>query len=69
MSIKEVLKKELDEIFEARKEYEKTLHLISENPIIKNFLKVNQAYAAKFIESKDGWNIENRSKECFGTLN
>ncbi|ASM36572.1 ABC-F family ATP-binding cassette domain-containing protein [Campylobacter sputorum] len=59
MSIKEVLKKELDEIFEARKEYEKTLHLISENPNNKEFLATADMLM-KFIESKDGWNIENK---------
>ena len=59
MSIKEVLKKELDEIFEARKEYEKTLHLISENPNNKEFLATADSLM-KFIESKDGWNIENK---------
>ncbi|ASM38272.1 MAG: ABC-F family ATP-binding cassette domain-containing protein [Campylobacter sputorum] len=59
MSIKEVLKKELDEIFEARKEYEKTLHLISENTNNKELLATSDRLM-KFIESKDGWNIENK---------
>lgn len=59
MSIRDVLNKELDEVFIAIKEYEKTLNLISKNPHDKELL-ANADNLMKFIESKDGWNIENK---------
>lgn len=59
MSIRDVLNKELDEVFTAIKDYEKTLNLISKNPHDKELLE-NADHLMKFIESKDGWNIENK---------
>lgn len=59
MNIKDILKKELDEIFKARDEYEKITHLISKDPQNKE-LQALSDNLIKFIESKDGWNIEGK---------
>lgn len=59
ISVKEAITSQLQEIFDARKEYENTLNLISKNPEDKELLN-KQNTLIKFIESKDGWNIENK---------
>ncbi|WP_086267925.1 ribosomal protection-like ABC-F family protein [Campylobacter devanensis] len=59
LSVKDALNYELKEIFDARDEYEKVLAQISnehENPELLHL----QDELVKFIESKDGWNIENK---------
>ncbi len=59
LSVKDVLNYELKEIFDARDEYEKVLAQISnehDNPELLH----RQDELVKFIESKDGWNIENK---------
>ena len=59
LSVKDALNYELKEIFDARDEYEKVLAQMSnehENPELLHL----QDELVKFIESKDGWNIENK---------
>lgn len=59
LSVKDALNYELKEIFEARDEYESVLTKMSsehENPELLH----RQDELVKFIESKDGWNIENK---------
>ncbi|MCR8701141.1 ribosomal protection-like ABC-F family protein [Campylobacter sp. RM12176] len=59
LSVKDALNYELKEIFDARDEYEKVLAQISnehDNPELLH----RQDELIKFIESKDGWNIENK---------
>ncbi|MBQ7135395.1 ribosomal protection-like ABC-F family protein [Campylobacter sp.] len=59
LSVKDALNYELKEIFDARDEYEKVLAQISnehDNPELLH----RQDELVKFIESKDGWNIENK---------
>ena len=59
LSVKDALNYELKEIFDARDEYEKVLAQMSnehENPELLH----RQDELVKFIESKDGWNIENK---------
>lgn len=59
LSVKDALNYELKEIFDARDEYEKVLDKISnehDNPELLH----RQDELVKFIESKDGWNIENK---------
>jgi ATP-binding cassette subfamily F protein uup len=59
LSVKDALNYELKEIFDARDEYESVLAQISnehDNPE----LLYRQDELVKFIESKDGWNIENK---------
>ena len=59
LSVKDALNYELKEIFDARDEYEKVLAKISnehDNPELLH----RQDELVKFIESKDGWNIENK---------
>ncbi|WP_086241053.1 ribosomal protection-like ABC-F family protein [Campylobacter devanensis] len=59
LSVKDALNYELKEIFDARDEYEKVLAQMSnehENPELLHL----QDGLVKFIESKDGWNIENK---------
>lgn len=59
LSVREALNNELKEIFDARSEYEITLNSISNDPQ-NNELLHKQDELIKFIESKDGWNIENK---------
>ncbi len=59
LSVKDALNSELKEIFDARSEYENVLNLISDEPDNKDLLS-KQDELVKFIESKDGWNIENK---------
>lgn len=59
LSVKDALNYELKEIFDARDEYEGVLAQISnehDNPELLH----RQDELVKFIESKDGWNIENK---------
>lgn len=59
LSVKDALNYELKEIFDARDEYEKVLAKIineHDNPELLH----RQDELVKFIESKDGWNIENK---------
>ncbi|TWO29238.1 ribosomal protection-like ABC-F family protein [Campylobacter lanienae] len=59
LSVKDALNLELKDIFDARDEYEKVLAQMSnehENPELLH----RQDELVKFIESKDGWNIENK---------
>lgn len=59
LSVKDALNYELKEIFDARDEYESVLAQISnehDNPELLH----RQDELVKFIESKDGWNIENK---------
>ncbi|WP_086242745.1 MULTISPECIES: ribosomal protection-like ABC-F family protein [Campylobacter] len=59
LSVKDALNYELKEIFDARDEYEKVLAKIS-NEHDNHELLHRQDELVKFIESKDGWNIENK---------
>lgn len=59
LTVKEALKSELKEIFDAIDEYESVLELISKDLDNKELLK-RQDELIKFIESKDGWNIQNK---------
>lgn len=59
LSVKEALNYELKEIFEALNEYEKILSEISQNHT-NNALLQRQNELIKFIDSKDGWQIENK---------
>ena len=59
MSVRTALKKELKEIYDARNEYEELLLKISKEPENKE-IHARHDQLAKFIESKDGWNIENK---------
>lgn len=59
LSVKDALNYELKEIFDARDEYEKVLAKISNEHDNHELLHL-QDELVKFIESKDGWNIENK---------
>lgn len=59
LSVKDALNYELKEIFDARDEYEKVLAKISNEHDNLELLH-RQDELVKFIESKDGWNIENK---------
>lgn len=59
ISVKEAIKKELKEIYGAIEEYNEILHLLSYSPKDPILLaKVDEL--TKFIESKDGWSIDNK---------
>ncbi|CAD7286537.1 ribosomal protection-like ABC-F family protein [Campylobacter suis] len=57
MSVKDVLNAELAEIFSAREQYSKVLHALEANPN-DTFAHQRADELIKFIEAKDGWNIE-----------
>lgn len=59
LTVKGALNNELKDIFDARKEYENLLNLISSD-LVNEELSQKQDKLVKFIESKDGWNIENK---------
>ncbi|MEE3775936.1 ABC-F family ATP-binding cassette domain-containing protein [Campylobacter sp. CX2-4080-23] len=59
LSVKEALNLELKDIFNARNEYEKVLSKMSDEHDNPELLH-RQDELVKFIESKDGWNIENK---------
>ncbi|WP_103644066.1 ribosomal protection-like ABC-F family protein [Campylobacter concisus] len=58
-SVRDALNNELKEIFDAISEYEKSGVLLANNPENKEILK-EQERLLKFIEAKDGWNIEHK---------
>ncbi len=58
-SVRDALNNELKEIFDAISEYEKSGVLLANEPENKEILK-EQERLLKFIEVKDGWNIEHK---------
>ena len=58
-SVRDALNNELKEIFDAISEYEKSGALLANDPENKEILK-EQERLIKFIEAKDGWNIEHK---------
>lgn len=58
-SVRDALNNELKEIFDAISEYEKSGILLANDPENKEILK-EQERLIKFIEAKDGWNIEHK---------
>ena len=58
-SVKDALNNELKEIFDAISKYEKSGVLLANDPENKEILK-EQERLIKFIEAKDGWNIEHK---------
>ena len=58
-SVRDALNNELKEIFNAISEYEKSGVLLANEPENKEILK-EQERLLKFIEAKDGWNIEHK---------
>ena len=58
-SVRDALNNELKEIFDAISEYEKSGVLLANEPENKEILK-EQERILKFIEAKDGWNIEHK---------
>ena len=58
-SVRDALNNELKEIFDAISEYEKSGVLLANEPENKEILK-EQEKLLKFIEAKDGWNIEHK---------
>ncbi len=58
-SVRDALNNELKEIFDAISEYEKSGVLLANEPENKEILK-EQERLLKFIEAKDGWNIEHK---------
>ena len=58
-SVRDALNNELKEIFDAISEYEKSGALLANEPENKEILK-EQERLIKFIEAKDGWNIEHK---------
>lgn len=58
-SVRYALNNELKEIFDAISEYEKSGVLLANDPENKEILK-EQERLLKFIEAKDGWNIEHK---------
>ncbi|OUT17019.1 ribosomal protection-like ABC-F family protein [Campylobacter concisus] len=58
-TVKQALNNELKEIFDSISEYEKSGVLLANDPENKEILK-EQERLLKFIEAKDGWNIEHK---------
>ncbi|WP_148805491.1 ribosomal protection-like ABC-F family protein [Campylobacter concisus] len=58
-SVRDALNNELKEIFDAIREYEKSGVLLANEPENREILK-EQERLLKFIEAKDGWNIEHK---------
>ncbi|WP_149723835.1 ribosomal protection-like ABC-F family protein [Campylobacter concisus] len=58
-SVRDALNNELKEIFDAISEYEKSGALLANEPENREILK-EQERLIKFIEAKDGWNIEHK---------
>ena len=58
-SVRDALNNELKEIFDVISEYEKSGVLLANEPENKEILK-EQERLLKFIEAKDGWNIEHK---------
>lgn len=59
LSVKDALKLELKDIFDARDEYEKILDQIAKNHENSAILQ-RQNELIKFLDAKDGWQIENK---------
>ncbi|WP_103641506.1 ribosomal protection-like ABC-F family protein [Campylobacter concisus] len=59
LTVRQALNNELKEIFDAISEYEKSGVLLANDPENKEILK-EQERLLKFIEAKDGWNIEHK---------
>ncbi|NLY04029.1 MAG: ABC-F family ATP-binding cassette domain-containing protein [Campylobacter sp.] len=59
--VKDAIKFQLSEIYEALNEYERTLEELSCDPQNQDLIN-KQEELVKFIESKDGWNIDNKIK-------
>lgn len=62
ISVKEALNLELKEIFDARSEYATVLEKLAANPSDKE-LNLRQDELIKFIEAKDGWQIERKIEQ------
>ena len=58
-TVRQALNNELKEIFDVISEYEKSGVLLANDPENKEILK-EQERLLKFIEAKDGWNIEHK---------
>nr|WP_314541419.1 ABC-F family ATP-binding cassette domain-containing protein [uncultured Campylobacter sp.] len=58
-TVRQALNNELKEIFDAISEYEKSGVLLANDPENREILK-EQERLIKFIEAKDGWNIEHK---------
>ena len=58
-SVRDALNNELKEIFDAISDYEKSGVLLANEPENREILK-EQERLLKFIEAKDGWNIEHK---------
>ena len=67
-SVRDALNNELKEIFEAISEYEKSGVLLANEPENKEILK-EQERLLKFIEAKDGWNIEHKIERILQEFN
>ncbi|MDA3053740.1 MULTISPECIES: ribosomal protection-like ABC-F family protein [unclassified Campylobacter] len=59
LSVKDALKRELKEIYDAIDEYNQILEQISNDPQNEALL-TRQNELNKFIDAKDGWNIDNK---------
>ncbi|MBR8466065.1 ABC-F family ATP-binding cassette domain-containing protein [Campylobacter sp. faydin G-140] len=62
LSVKEALSRELDEIFTARSEYEQALIKCAKDPENRD-LQMHQDELFKFIEAKEGWDIERKIEQ------
>ena len=67
-SVRDALNNELKEIFDAISEYEKSGVLLANEPENKEILK-EQERLLKFIEAKDGWNIEHKIERILQEFN
>lgn len=61
-TVLDAIKFQLSEIYEALSDYEKTLDLLANDPENPELIK-KQNDLIKYIESKDGWNIDNKIKQ------
>lgn len=67
MSVKDALNLELKEIFDARDEYAAALEKIASNPQDRE-LNARAGELIKFIEAKDGWDIERKTQRVLEEL-
>ena len=67
LSVKDALKRELKEIYDAIDEYNQILEQISNDPQNEALL-TRQNELNKFIDAKDGWNIDNKIERIFAQL-
>ncbi|CZE48733.1 ribosomal protection-like ABC-F family protein [Campylobacter geochelonis] len=68
ITVKEAINSQLKDIFDAIDEYHKTLNLTADDPHNSELLS-KQNDLIKFIESKDGWNIENKIERVIEHFN